>query len=328
MKAEEFRPEKVAVLGLGTMGHGIAQTFAVAGFSVGCFDEEPAARASVVDRVSTSLKTFQEVGLIEASSIAPSLARLTVSTSEAEAVKGAQFVVEAVREDLETKQKLFPRVEQLVSRECILASNTSTFPMTQIAVDMKHPERAVDTHWFNPPQICPLVEVVPGEKTAEATVEATISLMERIGKMPVRVRQELPGFLVNRIQAALIREVIDLMERGVASPEDIDRAVRGSMGLRLAAVGPLEIWDFAGLDICGRVHEHLVKDICSERKLPATIEKLLSAGHFGFKTGKGIFEHDPETSAERLAQRDRHYLELVKLFYKKPQGPQKSPSSS
>jgi len=311
--------EKVAVLGLGTMGHGIAQTFAVAGLSVGCFDEQAAASASLVERVRTNLGHFEEAGLVEADSIAPSLARLTVSASEGEAVEGAQFVVEAVREDLETKQDLFARVEQLVSRECILASNTSTFPMTQIAARMEHPERAVDTHWFNPPHICPLVEVVPGERTAEDTVEATIALMERIGKMPVRVRQELPGFLVNRIQVAMMREVLDCLERGVASPEDIDRAVRGSMGLRLAAVGPLEVWDFAGLDICGPVHANLVQEICSERNMPAGVEKLMSAGHFGFKTGKGFFEHDPETSAKRLAERDHHYLEMIKLFYRKPE---------
>ena len=187
--------------------------------------------------------------------------------------------------------------------------------MTQMAAGLTRPHLAINTHWFNPPHICPLVEVIPGERTAERTIERTIALHERIGKMAIRVNRELPGFLVNRIQIAFMREVLDLLERGVASAEDIDRAIRGSVGMRLAAVGPLKVWDFAGLDTTSRVYEHLVADIRSDRSIPRMLEQLVAEGHYGFKTGKGLFEHDPAKSAEEMAQRDGNYLALYKLFY-------------
>ena len=308
--------EHVAVLGLGTMGHGIAQTFALAGIKVGCFDEFETARANLTDRIRKNLEQFVDADLIERDAVEPCLGRLRVAKTQDEALSGAQFVVEAVREDLPTKQELFPRVEQVVADDTILVSNTSTFPMTQIAVNMRRPERALDTHWFNPPHICPLVEIVPGERTSKEAADTAFDLMERIGKLPVRVNKELPGFLVNRIQVAMNREVLNLMELGVASPEDIDRAVRASMGMRLAAFGPLQVWDFAGLDVCASVFQHLVQDIRSDRQLPDAIARLVADGHFGFKTGRGIYEHDEKSSAETLAQRDQSYLKLIKLFYR------------
>lgn len=305
--------DTAAVLGLGIMGHGIAQTFATAGLTVRCFDVAEQPRSSLHNRVRANLRRFEQAGLIGADAIEPALGRLAVYDDERDAVSGAQYVVEAVREDLETKQQLFARIEPWVSQDCVLASNTSTFPMTEIAAGLRHPQRAINTHWFNPPHICPLVEVVPGEKTSAETAETTIALHERIGKMPIRINQELPGFLVNRIQIALMREVLDLLERGVASAEDIDRAVRGSMGMRLAAVGPLAVWDFGGLDTAARVYEHLVRDIRSDRELPKVIEKLMADGLFGLKTGKGFFEYLPTNSAEIIARRDGDYIALLKL---------------
>jgi len=306
--------DTVAVLGLGIMGHGIAQTFATAGLTVRCFDTAEEARLSLHGRVRANLQRFREAGLIDADTIEPALARLHVCDQERDAVSGAQYVVEAVREDLEAKQQLFSRIEPWVSQDCILASNTSTFPMTQIAVGLRLPRRAIDTHWFNPPHICPLVEIVPGEKTSAETVQATTALHERIGKMPVRVNQELPGFLVNRIQIAMMREVLDLLQRGVADAEDIDRAVRGSMGMRLAAVGPIAVWDFGGIDTASRAYEHLVKDIRSDRELPKIVEKLVAEGRFGLKTGKGFFDYPPTDSADIIARRDGDYIALLKLF--------------
>ena len=306
--------DRVTVLGLGMMGHGIAQSFAAAGCTVRCFDELPSARETLSHRVRTNLQQLNQAGLIDSGAIDSTLERLTVLESEAEAIRDAQFVAEVVREDLGLKQELFARVESSVSPQCVLASNTSTFPMTQIAARLERPERAVNTHWFNPPHIVPVVEVVPGEKTSEETIQTTLALLDRIGKLPVLLNLELTGFLVNRVQTAMMREVLDLMERGVASPEDIDRAIRGSMGLRLAAFGPLQVWDFAGLDVCAPVYEHLAADVRSDRKLPSGVKKIVENGHFGFKTGKGIYEYPPEARKETLAERNRRYLSLLKLF--------------
>jgi len=218
-----------------------------------------------------------------------------------------------VAEDLALKQELFRRIEDSVDSATILASNTSSYPMTEVSVNMQHPERAVVTHWFNPPHVIPVVEVVPGEKTSDATAQTAYEFLNRIGKTAIRINQELPGFLVNRVQVAMFREVLDLLDRNVASPEDIDRAIRGSAGLRLAALGPLAIIDYAGLDITSRVYENLAPDLRSDAELPNCIAKTVAAGNLGAKTGQGIFAHPAEQREQAIAARDRLYLELVKL---------------
>ena len=313
--------ERVGVIGLGTMGHGIAQVFALGGLTVRAYDDVAAARDSALDRIQTNLKAAERAKLVTRSETENALARITITESDSDAVADAQFVTEAVREDLAVKQELFPRLEVAVDDDTILVSNTSTFPMTQIATGMRRPERALNTHWFNPPHIVPLVEVVPGEKTTTAAVDVTVELLERCGKLAVRLRQELPGFLINRIQTAMMREVVDLMERGVASPEDIDRAMRGSVGLRLAALGPLRVWDYAGLDICGRVFSELVQDIRSSRELHESVRARMNAGDYGVKTGRGFFDHPAESRGAAQATRDERYLALVKLFHTRGPAP-------
>jgi 3-hydroxybutyryl-CoA dehydrogenase len=240
------------------MGHGIVQAFAAAGLRVKGFDEQKAARDGVHKLIARNLKDFVASGLMRKSEVAPLLARIEVCDSEAEAVRGAQFVTEAVLEDLAVKQDLFRRLEGLVGAETILASNSSCFPISQSARKMRRPERAIVTHWFNPPHIVPVVEVVPGPCTSEPVVKATMALMKRTGKVAVRIDRELPGFIVNRVQVAVMREVWSLLDEGVASPEAIDSAIRGSMGFRLAAVGPAEVYDFGGLDLQLRVFQNLV----------------------------------------------------------------------
>jgi 3-hydroxybutyryl-CoA dehydrogenase len=316
MKVETIKT--VAVLGLGTMGHGITHVFAAAGYRVRGFDDVQAARDSLLERCERNLRQMADAGVVGTQKIKPTLARIRVFPTEEEAVTGAQFVLEAVREDLPTKQALFKRLEKVVSPTTILASNTSTFPMTKIAARLTHPGRCVDMHWFNPPHIVPVVEVVPGKRTSPQTVKATLALAARIGKVPVHVRQEIPGFIVNRVQAAMIREVWDLWERGVASPEDIDRAVSGAMGFRLAAIGPLQVADFGGLDVWKKVFEELVPKIRSGTTLPAAIQRRVAAGHLGPKTGKGIYSYTPESIEAKRAERDRRFLALAKLFYASP----------
>lgn len=306
---------KVAVLGLGTMGHGIVQAFAAAGFRVTAYDEQKGARDSLHKVIKQNLKDFVAAGLMRKTSVAPLLARIRVCDSEAEAVRGAQFVTEAVREDLGVKQELFARLEGLVAENTILASNSSTFPITQLAAKMKRPQRAIVTHWFNPPHIVPVVEVVPGERTSRQVTEVTLALMKRLGKEAVRIDREVPGFVVNRVQVAVWRETWSLLEQGVASPEAIDAAVRGSLGFRLAAIGPLEVNDFGGLDLHTRVFQNLAGEICSDTKVPAKIRKLVEAGHFGAKTGKGIYDYTPASLAAKRSRRDQRILSLLRLLY-------------
>jgi 3-hydroxyacyl-CoA dehydrogenase len=305
----------IAVLGLGTMGHGIAQSFAAAGWRVKCYDEVAAARQSLHPRIRGNLERMAMAELVERPALPAILERCVVCASEAETLHDADFVTEAVAEDLAIKQALFQRIETLVKPETILASNSSSYPISQSAERLRQPERAVVTHWFNPPHIVPVVEVVPGQKTAQSVTQTTCELLKRIGKTPIRINQEIPGFLVNRVQIASMREVFDLLERGIASAEEIDAAIQGSMGLRLAALGPLQIIDFAGLDITGKVYQNLVTDLRSDRTLPGTVQERLDTGRFGAKTGEGFFRYTPEILEQKQAERDRRYLELIKLLH-------------
>lgn len=307
------RIDRVAVIGLGTMGHGIAQSFAMAGCEVTGFDEVSAAGDSVHDRVRQNLSEFVGVGLCKADQVDPILRRITVCKTEAEAVRRAQFVTEAVREDLAAKQELFARLEGLVAPDTIFASNSSTFPISQSGSLLKTPERAVVTHWFNPPHIVPTVEVVGSPLTSESTIQATLELLRRAGKLAIRINKELPGFLVNRVQIALMREVWDLVDKGVASVEDIDAAIQGSMGFRLGALGPLRIHDFGGLDIQTAVLRNLAPEIASGNEVPLTIQSIVDAGHLGFKTGKGFYDYPTETAEQIKSQRDQRYLKLLKM---------------
>lgn len=306
---------RLAVLGLGTMGHGIAQAFASHGIEVRGYDESPAMRDSALARVRKNLEQFARFELFPASEIDAALARIRFCDSLAAACDGATFVVEAVREDLPTKQALFAEIEGYVSPETILASNSSSFPISQSGSRLKRPERALVTHWFNPPHIVPTVEIVPSSKTSEAVTQATLALHKRIGKLAIVIRQELPGFLVNRVQVAVMREVWDLVERGVVSVEDMDTAIRGSMGFRLAAYGPLMIHDFGGLDIQSAVYQNLCPEIRSDTELPRIMQDHVAAGHFGFKSGAGFYEYPAGEASNVLQERDERYLALLKLFH-------------
>ena len=229
----------VAVIGLGTMGHGIAQAFAVGGYSVRAIDERPETSATALDRIGSNLEQLADAGLLQSEQITEVLERITVCETLEATVDGALWVTEAAWENLEVKQQLFRKIEPLVDPQTILASNSSSFPITRTAGDLEHPQRAIVTHWFNPPHVIPVVEVVGGERTSEATVVTALATLEAIGKTAIRIDKELTGFLVNRVQVAMFREVFDLLDRGVATASEIDRAIRGSMGLRLAALGPL-----------------------------------------------------------------------------------------
>lgn len=313
MQIEQIK--KVAVLGLGTMGHGIAQTFATFGYQVSCYDALQAARDSLPARIRRNLDDAVDARIISPESVDPILGRIFVVDNEQGAVDGAQFITEAVREDLPVKQKLFRRIEPMVSPQAIIASNSSTFPISQTAAAMEHPQRSIVTHWFNPPHLVPTVEVVPGRQTSEQTVDICLSLLRRIGKLAVHVRRELPGFLVNRVQIAMLREVWDLYERGYASAEDIDAAICGSIGFRLAAIGPLEVSDFGGLDIHSTVYANLATEIRSDSKVPDMVQKLVDAGHMGHKSGQGFYKYTTEDAQQRRVQRDRRLLALAKVLY-------------
>jgi 3-hydroxybutyryl-CoA dehydrogenase/5-formyl-3-hydroxy-2-methylpyridine 4-carboxylate dehydrogenase len=220
----------------------------------------------------------------------------------AAALDGADFVIEAVPEKLELKHEVFPQLEEHVADDAILASNTSGIPITRIAEATKRPERVVGMHWSNPPHLIPMIEVIPGERTAQETVDAASELVRRVGYHPV-VEREVPGFVENRILYAILRECLDLVDRGIIDPEGLDLNVRWGIGYKLAVIGPMELLDMAGLDIYDAVGSYLNRDLSTSGEVSKTIRDLIEQGRLGMKTGGGIYDYTPEQIDELRAQR-------------------------
>src|SRR5205085_852390 len=195
-----------------------------------------------------------------------------------------------------------PQLEQLAGPDAILASNTSGIPITKIASVCERPERVVGMHWSNPPHLIPMIEVIPGEKTAQETVDATNELVRRFGYHPV-VEREVPGFVENRIRYAIRRECLDLVDRGIIDPESLDLNVRWGIGYKLAVIGPMELLDMAGLDIYNAVGSYLNQDLSTSGEVSSTIRDLIAKGRLGMKTGGGIYEYTPEQLDELRAKR-------------------------
>lgn len=291
----------IAVIGGGLMGHGIAQVFACAGFDIRLFDHDPQVRAHVRDRIRANL------GALGLDRSTAELVRPVAGM--AEAVADAAIIFESVREDLATKQAVFAAIEAAAPHDAILATNTSVIPIGEVTRGLARPQRALGTHWWNPPYLVPLVEVVAADATAPATIAATIDLLASVGKLPVHVRRDLPGFIGNRLQHALWREAIALVEQGVCDARTIDLVVKNSFGPRLGLLGPMENADLVGLDLALAVHRYLFPHLARGTTPSPYLERLVEEGHLGMKSGQGLLAWSAEAQAAvkaRLTERLRY----------------------
>ena len=276
---------KAAVIGLGTMGPGIAATLARGGLEVTCFDVSP-----------------QQV--LRAEAEMPALkAKVSFEGDLARAVAGTDLVVEAVPERLELKHQVLRDLEKLVSAQTILASNTSGIPITRLQEAVTKKGRVVGMHWSNPPHIIPMVEVIAGAHTDSSVVESAKKLLAQCGLIPVVVEKDVPGFVHNRLLYAILREAVSLVEKGVVSPEELDKCFKWGLGLKLAVIGPMELLDVAGLDIYQAVAGYLNADLDASRDVPRYISEKTKAKHLGMKTGKGVFDYTPEKIQQLRAAR-------------------------
>jgi len=298
----------VAVVGAGTMGPGMSAVFASHGFDVRLADIKPDVLERAKATVEVVYKTLIGGGLLSAADADAGRGRLRYTTDVREAVRGAGFVVEAIPERLGLKQQFFAEAEREVSPEAILASNTSGIPITKLGEAVARPERVVGRHWSNPPHLIPVVEVIRGERTSQATVDATRRIVERVGMIPVVVRRDVPGFVENRILYAIMREALHLLEEGIASAEDIDTITRWGIGYKLAVIGPLELLDVAGLDIYDSVASYLNADLSRRADVSPLIKRKVEAGELGIKTGRGLFEYTPDGIAALMQRRMRLLL--------------------
>jgi 3-hydroxybutyryl-CoA dehydrogenase len=285
---------RIAVIGAGLMGHGIAQVFALAGHDVTIYDSIAASLDSAKARILTNLKDLgDDPAAVE---------RVTPQGNLAAAVRDADYVVEAVLEDLGLKQKLFVEIERHVRGDTILASNTSVIPITRIMEGLKDRSRALGTHWWNPPYLVPLVEVIGTQWTSQHAIEWTIALHKAAGKTPVHVKKDVPGFVGNRLQHALWREAISLVEHGICDAETVDAVIKASFGRRLAVLGPLENADLVGTDLTLAIHQTVLPDIESRPGPSPYLEKLVEDKRLGFKSGEGFRKW---SAAEQAALRSK-----------------------
>ena len=295
--------ERALVVGAGVMGHAIAQVFAQVGIDVDLVDVDEGALTRAMGLIPSNLATLAEFGWVPDAEIPEILARIHPSTDLTPVAKGAGFVTEAVDEVPEVKQEVFAQLDELCPPDTILASNTSSLDIFKIA-RIKRPERLVVAHWFAPPHIIPLVEVVGGPDTAPPVVTTTADLMRRLGKRPLVMKQFIPAFIVNRIQNGIALAVWEMLEQGWATPEQIDLAVKTSLGVRLPIVGVVQTLDFTGLDV--------VADIMRSRgSVTPMIEEKVKQGHLGAKTSKGLYDYGGRSEKEILQKRDRRYLKML-----------------
>ena len=301
MDANDVR--RAVVVGAGVMGHSIAHVFAQAGIEVNLVDLNQAVLEHAMGLIHTNLETLAEFEKIPKDDIPGVVARIHPITDLAVGAKGVDFAVEAVSEVPDIKREAFSQLDQFCPPHAVIASNTSSLDIFGIA-QITRPERLVVAHWFAPPHIIPLVEVVPGPKTSPGTVQITADLMKRLGKRTVIMKAFVPAFIVNRIQHSISRAVWEMLEKGWATPEEIDLAIKLTLGIRLPVVGVVQTADFTGLD--------LIYDIMrGGGSVNPLVKEKVDAGHLGVKTSKGVYDYGRRSEAEILKKRDRRYLKLL-----------------
>jgi 3-hydroxybutyryl-CoA dehydrogenase len=301
---------RAAVIGAGFMGSGIAAELALRVpqlEGVTLWDAQPGAARRAVERGREVADALVAAGVLQTTEADARLARLSAADALEDALAGAQYVAEAVPEDLALKQEVFRRLDAVAAPDAVLASNTSGFDPAALAEGLDHPERVLVAHYFGPAYLIPAVEVVPHAGTAAWATKTAIAVLRVAGKRPIPLGKFVPGFVANRLQQALFREALMLIREGVATPEGIDEVVRFSFGPRLAALGPVTVADFAGLDVYASLATNVWPTLSAEPASdapPQEIAQRTAAGQLGAKSGAGFFEWPADRRAEVTARRD------------------------
>ncbi len=303
---------EAVVVGTGTMGPGIAAVLALGGAQTTIVSRSTEGAQRGVWQARTLLQQLRDNQLADAAAVNDTMPRLRGSAGLTGAVATAQFVVESIVEDMDLKKELFARLDRAAPPTAILASDTSGLSITEIAKATQRPQRVLTTHFWNPPHLMPLVEVVMGERTEEAVAVRTVRLLRELGKEAVLLRKDRPGQLGNRMQTALMREAISIVEQGIASAEDVDRAVRLGFGLRMPMWGPLQHIDTVGLDLVLSVQDYVLPDLDSSPSAPQLLRDKVARGELGQKTGRGFYDaanHDLEAAKK---SRDEFLMEFLR----------------
>lgn len=290
---------KLAVIGAGNMGNAIASLFVSHGWLAVLIDPSDTARERSRERLLAAL---------------PQSASQLVWEADLQAAADATLVIEAAPEIPALKKEIFTQLEAVCARDAVIATNTSGISINQLSAPLTHPERFLGTHFFTPADVIPLVEVIACDHTLAEHSEYVMSVLREVGKLPVLVRKDIPGFIGNRLQHALAREAMSLLEKGVASAEDIDTVAKWALGIRLAITGPLEQRDINGLDVHHAITEYLYPDLESRQTPSQVLSDKVQQGHFGVKSGKGFYDWDTPERKASLQEKDATLRQLVKLL--------------
>ncbi len=299
--------QHIAIVGAGLMGHGIAQEFALAGYQVSLNSRTEKSLHAALDNISANLDHLIRLGVVSPPQAAAAPKRIHTSPDLKTAVKEADVVIESVYEDAALKQHIFQELDALCPAHTILASNTSTLMLSQFATGTQRPDKVVISHYVNPPYLIPIVELVRGATTSDETVETMSALLTQVGKRPVIVQKEVPGFILNRLQGALLREALWMVQEGIASPQDIDTALKNSIGRRWAVAGIFEVFELAGWDLLAAAMAGVYPHLSNASEVSPVLTEQVKRGELGVKTGKGFYSWTPE-SAEALRHRIAHAL--------------------
>jgi 3-hydroxybutyryl-CoA dehydrogenase len=305
---------RVAVIGVGIMGSGIALACAKGGHEVRVWDIKEEATKQALSSIRSALDTLADSGILSKEEANACLQRITPNQQIKQAVENAGIVFEAVPENLQLKKQIFKKLDTMSHYDTILASNTSTFKIAMLASATKRPGRVIGTHWMNPPYLLPLVEVIPSSRTSVETTEITRDFLARIGKHPILCK-DTPGFIVNRMHSALLVEVISMLERGIATIEDIDSAWTQHLGPRYCVVGPFQLLDSFGLDTEHSQYSYLQKTVKNSKfKPPRLLKAKVLKKELGLKSGKGFYDYTGKDVQSIIRERDKRFIQVLRFL--------------
>jgi len=302
---------KVVVVGAGIMGHGLAQCFAQAGYQVSLVSrtQKTLDRASML--IESSLNTMAQEGLIEGSQIPAIIGRITTTTSVEEGARDADIALETVVENREAKKEIFAQLDACCPPRTLIASNTTTLNIFELA-EISRPDKLLIAHWYVPPELIPLVDVVKGPQTDDANIELVVNVLRKMGKKPIVFKKYTSGYVVSRLQIALQQEIYYLLDNDYLTPEDIDDAAKFGLALRMMVVGVVQRIDFGGLDLSTRSLERPSIKLTPQEYKPKKIFELVNEGHLGVKTGRGFYDYKGRSVAELCHERDIRLIHMLK----------------
>lgn len=284
--------KKVLIEGAGTMGSSMAQIFASFGFEV-----------TLHGRHEETLERAKK-------SISPDVVDRICFTTAWDAFSDADILIENIAENLPVKLEFYQKATSLMKDEAIICTNTSGLSINKLSEAVTGPERFAGFHWFNPPHIIPLIEIISGDKTTQEVADTLYALAEKIEKKPIRVKKDVPGFIANRIQLAILRECLYMKEQGIGDIEDFDKCMKYALGFRYACLGPFEVVDHGGIDIFHHISEYLYADLCDAKEPFGMMKELFSEGNYGVKTGKGFYDYSGDRKEEAVKERNAMYEKL------------------